>query len=92
MLKKVALLNSSREIYLRPFEIVVKTADPWCLMTSYPKINGTHVDASDEFLGRILRQEWGYSGLVMSDWGATTSTVASLEAGSDRYLHTMNNC
>ncbi|PVH84990.1 glycoside hydrolase family 3 protein [Cadophora sp. DSE1049] len=72
-----------REIYLRPFEIVVKTSDPWCLMTSYPKINGAHVDTSQEFLQRILRQEWGYSGLVMSDWGATTSTVESLTASLD---------
>ncbi|KAK0112943.1 hypothetical protein ONS95_014661 [Cadophora gregata] len=72
-----------REIYLRPFEIVVKTSDPWCLMTSYPKINGAHIDTSQEFLQRILRQEWGYSGLVMSDWGATTSTVESLNAGLD---------
>ncbi|KAG4442810.1 hypothetical protein IFR05_001691 [Cadophora sp. M221] len=72
-----------REIYLRPFEIVVKTSDPWCLMTSYPKINGAHVDTSHEFLQRILRQEWGYSGLVMSDWGATTSTIDSLTAGLD---------
>ncbi|KAG4418422.1 hypothetical protein IFR04_008407 [Cadophora malorum] len=72
-----------REIYLRPFEIVVKTANPWCLMTSYPKINGRHVDTSLEFLQKILRQEWNYSGLVMSDWGATTSTVESLNAGLD---------
>ncbi|CZR55694.1 uncharacterized protein PAC_05582 [Phialocephala subalpina] len=54
-------------IYLPPFEIVVKTADPWCL----------------EFLQNILRQEWKYPGLVMSDWGATTSTAESLNAGVD---------
>ncbi|KUJ16499.1 uncharacterized protein LY89DRAFT_707719 [Mollisia scopiformis] len=72
-----------REIYLRPFEIVIKTADPWCLMTSYPKINGKHVDTSNEFLQKILREEWKYPGLVMSDWGATTSTVESLNAGLD---------
>ena len=50
-------------------------------MTSYPKINGAHVDTSMDFLQKILRQEWNYSGLVMSDWGATTSTVDSLNAG-----------
>ncbi|KAG0651212.1 Beta-D-glucoside glucohydrolase B [Hyphodiscus hymeniophilus] len=72
-----------REIYLRPFEIVVKTAKPWCLMTSYPKINGEHVDTSKEFLNDILRAQWGFDGLVMSDWGATTSTVDSIDAGLD---------
>lgn len=77
----ISILTLTREIYLRPFEIVVKTADPWCLMTSYPKINGVHVDTSTEFLTNILRREWGYDGLVMSDWGATTSTVESLIAG-----------
>ncbi len=52
-------------------------------MTSYPKINGVHVDTSKEFLSDILRGEWGYDGLIMSDWGATTDTVDSLNAGYD---------
>ena len=72
-----------REIYLRPFEIVVKDADPWCFMTSYPKINGKHVDAQPKFLEDILRSEWHYKGLAMSDWGAT-STVESVKNG---YVH-----
>ncbi|KAH7085349.1 glycoside hydrolase superfamily [Paraphoma chrysanthemicola] len=71
-----------REIYLRPFEMVAKDADPWCFMSSYPKINGTHVDAQSKFLIDILRNEWGYEGLVMSDWGATT-TVESIRYGLD---------
>ncbi|RDW95117.1 beta-glucosidase-4 [Coleophoma crateriformis] len=72
-----------REIYLKPFEMVVKDADPWCLMTSYPKINGKHVDTNKMFLQDILRDQWGYEGLIMSDWGATTSTIESINAGLD---------
>lgn len=69
-----------REIYLKPFEMVAKEADPWCFMSSYPKINGTHVDAQSKFLIDILRKQWGYQGLVMSDWGAT-STAESVKYG-----------
>lgn len=72
-----------REIYLKSFEIVVKQSDPWCIMTSYPKINGHHVDTSKHFLQDILRDQWGFNGLVMSDWGATTSSVQSINAGLD---------
>ncbi|PSN60028.1 glycoside hydrolase [Corynespora cassiicola Philippines] len=71
-----------REIYLRPFEMVAKEADPWCFMSSYPKINGAHVDAQSKFLVDILRKEWGYKGLIMSDWGAT-STPESVRYGLD---------
>ncbi|KAH7138978.1 glycoside hydrolase superfamily [Dendryphion nanum] len=71
-----------REIYLKPFEMVVKEADPWCFMSSYPKINGEHVDAQSKFLIDILRKQWGYQGLVMSDWGAT-STAESVKYGLD---------
>jgi beta-glucosidase len=70
-----------REIYLRPFEIVVKESDPWCIMTSYPKINGVHVDTTKKFLQEILRDQWKFDGLVMSDWGATTSTAPSINSG-----------
>ncbi|KAF1848238.1 glycoside hydrolase family 3 protein [Cucurbitaria berberidis CBS 394.84] len=71
-----------REIYLRPFEMVVKEADPWCFMSSYPKINGKHVDAQPKFLDTILRKEWNYEGLAFSDWGAA-STVESVKYGLD---------
>lgn len=70
-----------REIYLRPFELVVKAADPWCIMSSYPKVNGEHVDAQPTFLQDILRREWGFQGLVMSDWGATSDASASIRYG-----------
>jgi hypothetical protein len=60
--------------------MVAKTADPWAFMSSYPKINGKHVDAQSKFLIDVLRKEWGYEGLVMSDWGAAT-TVESVKYG-----------
>ncbi|EPE37019.1 (Trans)glycosidase [Glarea lozoyensis ATCC 20868] len=72
-----------REMYLRPFEIVVKSSAPWCVMTSYPKVNGIHVDSSKMFIQDILRDQWKFDGLVMSDWGATTSTKDSINAGLD---------
>ncbi|KAG7117052.1 Beta-glucosidase B like protein [Verticillium longisporum] len=72
-----------REIYLRPFEIAVREANPWALMTSYNLINGTHADMHDHTLRTILRGEWGYDGAVVSDWGGTNSTVESILAGCD---------
>ncbi|KAF6806628.1 thermostable beta-glucosidase b [Colletotrichum sojae] len=69
--------RAMREIYLRPFEIVVKKSDPWCIMTSYPKVNGHYVDDQTTLLKGILRDNWGYKGLTMSDWGATSSDVAN---------------
>lgn len=56
-----------REIYLRPFEIAVKEANPWCLMTAYNLVNGTHCDSHEWLLRDVLRGEWKWDGLVMSD-------------------------
>jgi beta-glucosidase len=61
---------------------VAKEANPWCFISSYPKINGKHVDAQSEFLTDILRKEWGYEGMIMSDWGAA-STVEGVKYGLD---------
>jgi beta-glucosidase len=72
-----------REIYLKPFEIVIKEARPWAVMTAYNKINGCHADSHLFLLKQILRSEWGWNGLVMSDWGGTNSTADSLNAGLD---------
>ncbi|KAF1959489.1 glycoside hydrolase [Byssothecium circinans] len=71
-----------REIYLKPFEMVAKDADPWCIMSSYPKINSAYVDATSKFLTDILRNEWKYEGIVVSDWGAG-STVEGIKYGMD---------
>lgn len=72
-----------REIYLKPFEIAIKEAKPWAVMTAYNQINGQHADFNEFTLKQVLRGEWGWDGLVMSDWGGTNSTAASLNAGLD---------
>ncbi|KAI1864795.1 hypothetical protein JX265_008519 [Neoarthrinium moseri] len=71
-----------REIYLRPFEIAIKEAKPWAVMTAYNQINGEHCD-SNSFLFKVLREDWGWKGLAMSDWGGTNSTAEALNAGLD---------
>ncbi|KAH7109188.1 glycoside hydrolase superfamily [Dactylonectria macrodidyma] len=71
-----------REIYLKPFEMALE-AKPLAAMTAYPKINGQHADTSRALVHDILRKEWGYEGLVMSDWGGLNSTVESIRATTD---------
>lgn len=72
-----------REIYLKPFEIAVKEAKPGAVMTAYNKVNGHHADSQPFLLQQVLRGEWGWDGLIMSDWGGTNSTAAALNAGLD---------
>lgn len=72
-----------REIYLKGFEIAVKKSNPWTLMTSYNLINGTYTSESKDLITSILRKEWGFKGLVMSDWFAGQNAAVSLGAGND---------
>ena len=72
-----------RELYLRPFEMVVKEARPWAIMTGYNRLGGTFCSEHVRLLDEILRREWGFDGLVMSDWGGTHSAGASARAGLD---------
>jgi beta-glucosidase len=72
-----------REIYLPAFEKAVKQAKPWTVMCSYNKVNGTYASESHELLTDILKDEWGFEGLVVSDWGAVHDRVASLKGGLD---------
>ncbi len=77
-----------REIYLTNFEIAVKNAKPWTLMCSYNKLLGEFCSESRHLLTEILREEWGFDGLVMSDWGAVNKRDDSIAAGLDLEMPT----
>jgi beta-glucosidase len=72
-----------RELYLRPFEMAVRDADPWTIMGAYNRLHGTHCCQSRRLLTEVLRDEWGYRGLVVSDWGAVHDTVETARSGLD---------
>lgn len=72
-----------REIYLRGFEIVVKKAKPWALMTAYNPVNGVLANANWEAINGILRGEWGYGGVVMTDWWVLSNLEDEIHAGGD---------
>ena len=72
-----------REIYLRGFEICVKEADPWTIMSSYNLINGCHTSVSHELLTEMLRNEWGFKGMVTTDWGVHSNHSDEVLAGND---------
>jgi beta-glucosidase len=70
-----------REIYLASFEGAVKKSQPWSVMCSYNRLNGEYASESEFLLTKILREEWGYAGFVVSDWGAVNERVKALQAG-----------
>ncbi len=75
--------RAAREIYLKAFEIIVKNAKPWCIMSSYNIINGHRASENKELLTDILRKEWGYEGMVTTDWWAYSEHYKEVLAGND---------
>ncbi len=76
-------MRAIRELYLKPFEIIVKESKPQTVMCAYNKINGTYCCQNKWLLTDVLRKEWGFDGLVMTDWGATHDRLEMLRAGLD---------
>lgn len=81
-----------REIYLRGFEIAVKEGRPGCVMSSYNLINGTHASTNYALLTQVLRREWGFDGVVMTDWMTTEPLWKELSAGNDLKMPCVAKC
>ncbi len=75
--------RTMREIYFPAFEIAVKEAQPWTIMNSYNRINGIYASQNDWLQNKVARDEWGFEGLFVTDWGASVDRVPGLEAGTD---------
>lgn len=85
-----ATQKTMREIYLRGFEKVVRQSHPYTMMAAYNKVNGVYACDSHELLQDILRKEWGFDGVVVSDWMASNNRVTNLEAGLDLSMPSTN--
>lgn len=75
--------QTMHELYLKPFDIAVREAKPWTIMSSYNRINGTYASENSLLLDTILRQQWGFRGTVMTDWFSGSNPVLQMQAGND---------
>ena len=80
-----------REIYLPAFETAVKESKPWTVMCSYNKITGTYSSENSWLMNEVLRKEWGFDGLVMTDWGACNDHVEGVASGVDLCMPRMSD-
>ncbi len=72
-----------REVYLLPFQIAIEKSTPWTIMAAYNRVNGVYACSHDELLNQVLKKEWGFEGLVISDWFAAKETVDNALGGLD---------
>lgn len=86
----VADERTLREIYLAPFETAVKKAQPWTIMAAYNRLNGTYCAENKWLLTDVLRNEWGFQGIVVTDWGAENDRVSGLLAGQELEMPSSN--
>lgn len=88
VLNEVIDERTMREIYFPAFEIAVKEAQPWTVMNSYNRINGVYASQNEWMQQQVLRKEWGFKGLIVTDWGASVDRVDGVKAGTDLEMPT----